>query len=274
MLSCDKVKANALALLPMTELNYARALLKRLPLGLTNHNYTLQVNQKLYLVKQYTIQLPTTSLQHQILLAEQKVSTLPIAWDSDTRIAVFEYWDGEVYREQHWEKLINIIHSIHNSVSCDSIPSIGSGMDLARVLSTPLEKSDLEEQKRMNSALNYLKKSAKFVRYCHNDLVSENILFNGIEFRVIDFEYASFNDVYFDLGALCISLKLSQQTAYDMLTYYHGLGQAVHNPDIKKLSAYRYLYGKLCVEWYREKHCMHEVEMIENQLHAWNVHYD
>lgn len=58
---------------------------------------------------------------------------------------------------------------------------------------------------------------------CHNDLLPGNLLFDGDEVWVIDFEYAGMNDHAFDLGNLSVNAALSPAGEERLLAaYYDG----------------------------------------------------
>ncbi|MCY0672179.1 phosphotransferase, partial [Klebsiella pneumoniae] len=57
---------------------------------------------------------------------------------------------------------------------------------------------------------------------CHNDLLPANLLDDGRDIRIIDWEYASMGDPYFDLAALCANARLDEDAANGMLTAYLG----------------------------------------------------
>lgn len=68
---------------------------------------------------------------------------------------------------------------------------------------------------------------------CHNDLNNENILFDGQEIYLIDFEAAGWEDPYFDLATICQQNCLNQIEEKEFLKNY--LGKAPQDFDVAKL---------------------------------------
>ena len=59
---------------------------------------------------------------------------------------------------------------------------------------------------------------------CHNDLLPGNLLFDDVTgaLRLLDFEYAGMNDVFFDLGNLSVNLALDPAGDEALLRHYFG----------------------------------------------------
>ncbi len=64
---------------------------------------------------------------------------------------------------------------------------------------------------------------------CHNDLLPANVLFDGDDAVLLDFEYAGMNDRYFDLGNLSVNSELDEEADAGLLhTYFGRVTQADH----------------------------------------------
>ncbi len=57
---------------------------------------------------------------------------------------------------------------------------------------------------------------------CHRDLQLPNILFNGNEIKLIDFEYAGFSCIEWEFGNFSAELQLNKQHIHEVLTYYNA----------------------------------------------------
>jgi len=92
-----------------------------------------------------------------------------------------------------------------------------------------------------------LEKSAevgKDLVLCHNDLNHKNILFSDT-IKFIDWEFASMNDRYFDLAAICIEFKLSpREEGVFMNAYFQN-----RKKDFYKLKIYKIIYKQVCYIW-------------------------
>ncbi|GAB0172666.1 MAG: EamA family transporter [Helicobacter trogontum] len=56
---------------------------------------------------------------------------------------------------------------------------------------------------------------------CHRDLQLPNILFNGSEIKLIDFEYAGFSCIEWEFGNLVAELELNQMQIEQIIRYYN-----------------------------------------------------
>ena len=62
--------------------------------------------------------------------------------------------------------------------------------------------------------------SPHYIVFCHNDLLSSNILNDGKKLWLIDWEYAGFNSPLFDLGGLASNSEFSNDQENFMLEEY------------------------------------------------------
>lgn len=102
--------------------------------------------------------------------------------------------------------------------------------------------------KGLKHALNQLRRYKRDFVLSHNDLNPKNILFaNSVKF--IDWEYASLNDRYFDLAAICIEFKLSPKKQEIFIKLYFGSRKA----DFKKLQIFKIIYKYVCYTWQKDR---------------------
>lgn len=57
---------------------------------------------------------------------------------------------------------------------------------------------------------------------CHNDLVAANLIRDGDELRIVDWEYAGMGDRWFDLGNLAVNNSLDDRSEKVLLEAYFG----------------------------------------------------
>jgi thiamine kinase-like enzyme len=55
---------------------------------------------------------------------------------------------------------------------------------------------------------------------CHNDLVAANLIRNGDDLRIVDWEYAGMGDRWFDLGNLAVNNALDEGSEHVLLEAY------------------------------------------------------
>ncbi len=90
---------------------------------------------------------------------------------------------------------------------------------------------------------------------CHNDLNSENILFDGQQIYLIDFEAAGREDPYFDLATTCQQHCFSNEEEIEFLHRY--LGRAANTYELSKF----YLMKQV-------SYCYHVIHFFQ---HAYNA---
>ncbi len=81
---------------------------------------------------------------------------------------------------------------------------------------------------------------------CHHDLTPRNMLWDGDEVMLIDFEFAGIGEVCFDVAAVCVEFELAGGARRTFLSSYFGDGRC---PD-EKLSAWETLYRALRRQWF------------------------
>ncbi|MBS1954176.1 MAG: phosphotransferase [Cyanobacteria bacterium SZAS-4] len=57
---------------------------------------------------------------------------------------------------------------------------------------------------------------------CHNDLLPENLIDDGSAVRIIDWEFASMGDLFFDLGNLAVNSDFDEEHEREFLKLYFG----------------------------------------------------
>lgn len=57
---------------------------------------------------------------------------------------------------------------------------------------------------------------------CHNDLLPENLIDDGTTVRIIDWEFASMGDLFFDLGNLAVNSDFDEDHEREFLELYFG----------------------------------------------------
>ncbi len=100
-------------------------------------------------------------------------------------------------------------------------------------------------QRAIAKVKNVLSQEHKLVP-SHNDLVLENIVFNGQKIWIIDWEYASMASPYWDLATLCNEGQFTPKQAENLLRLYQNEEQQL---DLKILNDYRDILNVLSVFW-------------------------
>jgi ethanolamine kinase len=121
---------------------------------------------------------------------------------------VYEYIEGIVLTAEdlpNYSKPIAIAFSIFHNTNITSVPSEPQFFSTLVDWYNQVLKYDIFEGfliRDLTKEIEWLKKKTHgfTVGFCHNDLQSRNIIWNGKEIRFIDFEYSCYNYIAFDLG--------------------------------------------------------------------------
>ncbi|KZN41385.1 hypothetical protein N482_03540 [Pseudoalteromonas luteoviolacea NCIMB 1942] len=243
--------------------NHQVSSIKKLEKGLSNHNFYFELDGTKRIIKFFADSVPHEALQAQKQLAEQGRAQSVLHIDAQAKIAVLEYLTASSYDVEVSETLVKTLVAIHHCNVLDK-----TKLELAYSLSEAavfLNLDDLAD--KLNQQLSQWPNDT---RYCHNDLVKDNVLqtCNGIYF--IDFEYAQYNDLYFDLAALCCSFELTKKQQKTLLdTYYVICKSPLPNYAEKKLEAYIGCYLILSIAWYQKKQLEEPCEPLERLLIKW-----
>ena len=73
---------------------------------------------------------------------------------------------------------------------------------------------------------------------CHNDLLNANFIDDGVQIRIVDWEYAGMGDVFFDLANFSINHELDEGENRELLAAYFG---EVREPDLRSLVLMRFM---------------------------------
>lgn len=92
-------------------------------------------------------------------------------------------------------------------------------------------------------------KRKKKMVLCHQDLNPQNILFSSKGIKLIDWEFADFNDKYFDLASVCVEFKLSPKKENIFLKAYLGKKK---KRNTQKLDTFKKRYQRLCETWFKD----------------------
>jgi thiamine kinase-like enzyme len=65
--------------------------------------------------------------------------------------------------------------------------------------------------------------------------------------KLIDWEYATINDRYFDLASICVEFELNRREENTFVEAYFRKRTKV---DREKLDAYKLIYKALCLQWF------------------------
>ena len=159
----------------------------------------------------------------------------PLLLNQEDGYMVMEFIEGTHKKKLDIETLYNLTDCI--AVLHDEVVVQSDMLNIKNILHTRNEA--------INSALKTLDFYMQDPVVSHNDLNPMNILWQGNEPVLLDFEYACMNDCYFDLASISVEFSLDKKEESLMLHRYFG--------DVffrEKFNAYKVLYKALCEEWF------------------------
>lgn len=191
--------------------------IKRLA-GLTNTNYLVVVNEEKYFVRvagentetlginrEYEIEALTAASEAGI--GPQLLHAVLPEGHFVTRYIEGEHWTLDEYRQPvNIQRLVDTVKHLHSLPPIRAEFSIFDRVDRmtkkARALQAPFPH-DFNRFKQQSKIIqqNQRQDQSSWLRFCHNDLFSVNILDDG-RVRFIDWEFAGMGDIYFDLATL------------------------------------------------------------------------
>jgi len=207
--------------------------------GYSNENYRFEVENKSYLLRKFKLQDRDRVLEYQVqtLAYEKDLAAKPLLLHTDEGFMVCEFAEGEhktALGRNDLKLLVEVLRTLH-SLTLEHAPLTLE--DLFDVMNDKVKKA-------FKTIGTYPK---EFV-LCHNDLNPKNCIFSSNALTLIDWEFASMNDRYFDLASVSVEFELEPIDEAFMLALYFGRA----GWEKKKLDAYKVVYKALCKEWFEE----------------------
>ena len=206
--------------------------------GHCNNNYLLQTPQQNYLIREFKLKNDRKSeFKVQKAVYKKNIGSKPILLDEVQGLMVCEFIEGEHKTKLNpfqLKKLASLLEKLHKVKFRKKI-----------IL---LKKNFKFKDKKVQNAFIVLKKEPKELTLTHNDLHPKNILFSKRDIKLIDWEYAGINDLYFDLVAIIIEFKLSRKDETIFLKSYFKREKI----NFKKIKAYKIIYKELWRLWFEK----------------------
>jgi thiamine kinase-like enzyme len=213
--------------------------------GFSNENYSFMVTDTKYLLRKFKLQDRDRALEYKVqtLAYEEDMAAKPLHLDLIQGFMVCEYLEGKhhyVLTREDLSLFATQLQKLHTlSLKIDSL-------DLKSLVKSPTPK--------IQEAFLTLETLPKNAVLCHNDLNPKNCIFLNQTLKFIDWEFAAFNDCYFDLASVCVEFDLSfENEAYFLTNYFN-----TQRYSQEKLEAYKVIYKALCVQWF-ENHCTTDI---------------
>ena len=219
--------------------------------GFNNISYLVKTTTNKYILRVFrsndSVNI-SRNFEYEILkkIYKLKITSKPIFINKE--FMIYEFIHGIHKSKLLTKDLINLtkhikkIHSIKPKIKSYNIKQDLKIYNL--FLNDFKSKKILNEANRALNAINNLKKE---LALSHHDLNPKNIIFNNKEIKIIDWEYAGVNDIFFDLASVCIEFNLTKNQEKILLNNYFN-GNSIKKK--KKLDLYKIIYKNLCNLWF------------------------
>jgi thiamine kinase-like enzyme len=206
--------------------------------GHSNLIYLLQTHNESYLVRKFQLTLDRKKeflIQKKAFL--KNIGAEPILLDEKNGLMITKYLEGkhQTKLSQHQlKKLSQLLKKLHKIK--------------VRQKRNHFKENFSFKDKKVKKAFIVLDKEPKTYALGHNDLHAKNIIFRKNNIKLIDWEYARYSDIYFDLVSIIIEYKLNQKDTHTFLKSYLGKEKV----NQKKIKAFTLIYKELWRLWFEK----------------------
>ncbi len=206
--------------------------------GNSNLTYLIKTQHNRYLLRKFKISLNRKrefSIQKKAFL--KNIGAKPILVDEKNGLMITDYLEGRhktKLTQQELKKVALLLKKLHK-------------------ISVPKKRNSFKDNftfkdKKVKQAFIVLDKEPKEYTLGHNDLHAKNIIFSKNFIKLIDWEYARYSDIYFDLVSIIIEYQLNRKDKNTFLKSYFGKKRI----NKKKIKAYTLIYKELWKLWFKK----------------------
>lgn len=207
--------------------------------GITNPNFKINVDGVYFFLKipgEGTDFINRPNCHAANVIADESGSGPKVYYYfEDTGVEIFEWLEGyrqitfgDIYCENIFKKIFIRIASFHN-LEGKTLPLKQSIFDQAWDMNERVKKAGYLPP--WNDKMEYLlheieaamKNNGMLSKPCHNDFWSNNLMYNEKldDLKIIDYEYASMNDPYADLGLISCTNYFTEEMDVEMIKVYN-----------------------------------------------------
>ena len=207
--------------------------------GHANRVYLLQTKRKKYLLRHFQIDIDRKrEFNIQTKLYRKKIAPQPILLDLNNGVMISEFIEGE-HRErlnqQELKKMAQLLRRVHRIKTNQKRNSFRENFSFNDV--------------KVKRAFILLEKERREYALGHNDLHPKNIIFTKRAIKLIDWEYARYSDIYFDLVSIIEEHRLNRRDSCSFLKSYFQK-RAVNR---RKLEAFTTIYRARWRVWFEKR---------------------
>lgn len=228
--------------------------------GLTNNTYSFKVNDQKYIIRitrEETNKNIDRINENKILnkIKNFNISAENVVFSEKNGIAIFKYIDKSVNFRKSNEEIINFAKKLKTLHSLKGVEEI-KGFDLEKRINNFIHagtKNNIPMDGKLLSVkdkvLNMYKEYKKEIVLCHNDLLGGNLLWNGEEIKIIDWEYSTLNDKYWDVASWITENEIDEKQLKLFEKYYGEIDPIKLNVFKKCNSYYWTMWCYLQEDW-------------------------
>jgi len=206
--------------------------------GYSNTIYFIKTAHKKYLARKFKISLDRKAeFQIQKKAFSKNIAGEPILLDVQNGFMITKFIEGKhknSLTQQELKKMALLLKKLHKIN--------------IRQKQNSFKENFLFKDTKVKKAFIILDKEPKEYALGHNDLHPKNIIFNKKSIKLIDWEYARYSDIYFDLVSIIIEYKLNQK---DTKTFLHNYFYR-KKINYKKVEAFTLIYKELWKLWFQK----------------------
>lgn len=205
--------------------------------GFCNDNYSFIMDGQKYLLRKFKVQDVDRQFEFTVqnLAYEKEIAAKSILLDEENGLMICDFLEGhhkKVLERNDLENIAGLLKKLHMIQVKKEVLNVENLIDTkSQVL---IEAFDTVKNYQTDYVL------------CHNDLNPKNILFSD-DVKLIDWEFASVNDKYFDLASFCVEFNLDEKEETYFLEAYFIDKKEIQR---EKLNAYKTIYITLCKQWF------------------------
>lgn len=192
--------------------------------GVTNKNYIITTDNNKYFYRTAKDETKIINKSNEkealSLLSAEPFFLKPVYFNNDSLITVFQQNPKTFISQKTLSNIVRIAKLLKDfHAKKFEAKNIFNPIIKFNEYYEQLDSSE-HDLKEFMHILNEFKDVYKPDRLCHNDLVEGNFLFSNEKLYLIDFEYAGYNDYYFDIASFISENNLNYEETITFLKSY------------------------------------------------------
>lgn len=155
------------------------------------------------------------------------------------------FFNKHIMISKYEEEYFNLLQNTWSNINLEKLIKLIFQLQKINVKKKEVKKFEFDELTKNIENKKLVKEVKEYYKeglvLSHNDLGKNNILFNGCNFKIIDFEFARLNIKYFDYANLLLTFEVPKNNQEILLKYA--------NIDKDELEKVRKCMELICLMW-------------------------